>query len=199
MLSVIAGLLVALPIAATISPHGLMALTNIFYRAGSLVFGGGHVVLPLLHESMVPTGWVSDDSFLAGYGLAQGMPGPLFTLAAYLGAASAPAHLSLLWALLALFAIFLPGLSLAVVALSLSTGSAYLQAKAARAALAGINAAVVGVLAAALYHPVWTSSVRNGTDLLIVMAAFAMLMRWRVAPILMVAFCVLASVAHALI
>lgn len=198
-LSAYAGMLFALPIASAFAPHSGVALAGIFYRAGAFVFGGGHVVLPLLHESMVPSGWVSDDTFLAGYGLAQGMPGPLFTLAAYLGAASAPVQMSPLWALLALFGIFLPGLLLAIAALSLWTRIADVRANAARAALAGINAAVVGVLGAALYRPVWTSSVHSGTDLLIVIAAFVLLMRWHIAPILVGAFCVIGSVAVALV
>ena len=194
-LTLFSGLLIALPVAAVFVPHGLIALTSVFYRAGALVFGGGHVVLPLLHESLVPNGWLSDDTFLAGYGFAQGLPGPLFSLAAYLGAASAPAHASLPWAALALFAIFLPGLLLAVAALPLWTRIAHI--KTAQAMLAGVNAAVVGVLGAALYNPVWISAVRNGFDVAIVIAAFALLLRWRVPPILVVALCVATSIATA--
>lgn len=195
MVAVCSGLLLALPVLAARDVHGSLAFTSIFYRAGALVFGGGHVVLPLLRDALVPGGWVSDATFLTGYGFAQGMPGPLFTFAAYLGAVSAPAHASAVWAILALIAIFLPGLLLASAALSLWSRLA--QAPAAAAILAGINAAVVGVLAAALYNPVWTTGIRSGSDAAIALAGLVLLQRWRVPPILVVALCVVVSVALA--
>jgi chromate transporter len=193
MVAVCAGLLLALPLVAARNIHGALAFTGIFYRAGALVFGGGHVVLPLLHDALVP-GWVSDETFLSGYGFAQGMPGPLFTFAAYLGAVSAPAHAAA-WAILALVAIFLPGLLLACAAVSLWGRLA--QAAAAPAILAGINAAVVGVLAAALYNPVCTSGIKSSGDAAVALAGLVLLQRWKVAPILVVAVCVVVSVALA--
>jgi chromate transporter len=181
---------------ALLLPHGPIALANIFYRSGAFVFGGGHVVLPLLQQALVPTGWVSDDRFLAGYGFAQAMPGPLFTLAAYLGAASAAPHQSLVWALIALIAVFLPGILLAIAGLSLLGRGA--DSKAADAVLAGINAAVVGLLAAALYNPVWVSAVRAPIDIAIVIVAFGLLLRFQVPPIFIAASCVCASIGAGL-
>jgi chromate transporter len=195
-LVVFCGLLLTLPALATLDPHGPIALANIFYRAGALVFGGGHVVLPLLREALVPSGWVSDDAFLAGYGLAQAMPGPLFTVAAYLGAVSAPAHASVLWATVALVAIFLPGLLLAIAGLSLWSRLA--RVNGAQAILAGVNASVVGILGAALYNPVWVSGVRNGADAAVAIAGFVLLERWRAPPIAIVLMCALASAAVAM-
>jgi chromate transporter len=177
-----------------VATQGPVALAGIFYRSGAFVFGGGHVVLPLLQQALVPSGWMSDDRFLAGYGFAQALPGPLFTVAAYLGAASAPAHQSLVWALIALITIFLPGLLLATSGLSLLGRIS--NHDTARAALAGINAAVVGLLGAALYNPVWVSAVRSAVDIAIVLAAFALLQRFKIPPILIAALCVGASIAH---
>jgi chromate transporter len=195
-LAVFCGLLLVLPILQAVAPQAPIALCNIFYRAGALVFGGGHVVLPLLREALVPGGWVSDDTFLAGYGLAQAMPGPLFTFAAYLGAVSAPAHASALYATVALFAIFLPGLLLATAGLSLWSRLAHLNGS--QAILAGVNASVVGILGAALYNPVWLSGVRNGVDASVAIAGFVLLERWRAPPIAIVLLCVLASTALAM-
>jgi chromate transporter len=191
-LALFCALLFALPALALLAPHGVAGLANVFYRAGALVFGGGHVVLPLLREALVPTGWVSDETFLAGYGLAQGMPGPLFTFAAYVGAASAPAHASVLWATVALLALFSPGLLLAIAGLSLWKRLA--QMNGAQAILAGINASVVGILGAALYNPVWVSGVFTGADAAIAIVGFVVLQKWRAPPIAVVLFCVLASV-----
>jgi len=174
--------------------HGPVALASIFYRSGAFVFGGGHVVLPLLQQALVPSGWVSDDRFLAGYGFAQAMPGPLFTLAAYLGAASAPAQQSLVWAVIALIAIFLPGMLLATS--GLSALGRISNHNTARAALAGINAAVVGLLGAALYNPVWVSAVRSVVDIAIVLVAFILLQRFKLPPILIATLCVGASIAQ---
>lgn len=174
------------------APRGPLGLAAVFYRAGALVFGGGHVVLPLLRQELVPTGWVSDEQFLAGYGVAQGMPGPLFTVAAYLGAVGAPEHLSAPWAIVALTAIFLPGLLLATAGLSLR--SVMLRLPGASASLAGVNASVVGILAAALYDPVWRGGVRDTLDAVIAVVAWMLLQRWRLPPLAIVVFCVVISV-----
>jgi len=192
-LAVFALTLTTLPLLARRAPHGVIALADIFYRSGSLVFGGGHVVLPLLREALVPGGWISDDAFLAGYGAAQALPGPLFTLAAYLGAACAPAGAAAFWAAAALLCIFLPGLLLAVAGLALWAQLA--KVPAARAALAGVNAVVVGILAAALYRPVLTSSIASARDVAIALTALVLLLRWRTAPVLVVLGCVGAAFA----
>jgi chromate transporter len=188
------GLLGALPLLALLDPRGLPGLAAVFYRAGALVFGGGHVVLPLLRQELVPGGWISDGQFLSGYGLAQGLPGPLFTFAAYLGATSAPGHASLLWAGIALAAIFLPGLLLASGGLSL--WSLLLRHPGASAALAGINASVVGILGAALYNPVWRGGVSDWADAGLAVLALALLQRWRMPPLAIATLCVLYSVAR---
>jgi chromate transporter len=190
-LVVFCGLLIALPALRAFAPHGPLALANIFYRAGALVFGGGHVVLPLLRDALVPGQWISDEGFLAGYGLAQAMPGPLFTFAAYLGAASAPIHASLPWAVLALIAIFLPGLLLSVVGLSLWSWLARIPT--ALAMLAGINAAVVGVLAAALYNPIAVTAIHSAMDVTVVVIGFVLLQWRRIPPVLVAALMVTAS------
>ncbi|HJU17723.1 MAG TPA: chromate efflux transporter [Stellaceae bacterium] len=181
-------LLIALPLAGAAAPHSLLALAGVFYKAGALVFGGGHVVLPLLRASLVPQGWISDNAFLAGYGVAQAIPGPLFTFSAYLGAAVAPAGAALPWAATALLFMFLPGLLVALAGLPLWAWLAHHPA--ARGGLAGINAAVVGVLGAALYDPIWVSAVGNGRDVAIALAGFVLLERWRVPPLGVVIFCV---------
>lgn len=191
-LALFLALLLGLPLLAAVQPHGLAALAAIFYRAGALVFGGGHVVLPLLREALVPGGWIGDDSFLAGYGFAQALPGPLFALAAYLGAASAPAHPAA-WALLATVCIFLPGLLLAAAGVTL--WSRLTRHSMLRAAISGINAAVVGVLGAAFYDPVWTSAVHGGSDVAIGAAGLLLLQKWSAPPIAVVALCVAASLA----
>jgi len=190
-LALFAALLVGLSVAAVLDPHGPLALANICYRAGAGVFGGGHVVLPLLRDALVPTGWMSDATFLAGYGFAQAMPGPLFAFAAYLGAVVAPAPASAVSATAALLAIFLPGILLAICGTLL--WNTLMRARAAQAALAGINAAVVGLLGAALYNPVWTSAVQDSTDVGIAVIGFLLLTRMRTSPLVAVGFCVLAS------
>ncbi len=184
-------LLIALPLAGAAAPHSLLALAGIFYKAGALVFGGGHVVLPLLRDALVPQGWLSDNTFLAGYGVAQAIPGPLFTFSAYLGAVVAPAGQALLWASVALVFMFLPGMLVALAGLRVWLWLGHHPA--ARAALAGINAAVVGVLGAALYNPIWTSAVNNGHDVAIASTGFFLLERWRVPPLAIVIFCVAAA------
>jgi len=168
-----------------------MTLAATFYQAGALVFGGGHVVLPLLQQSLVPDHWISQERFLAGYGFAQAMPGPLFSFAAYLGAACAPAGRTVSWAIASLLAIFLPGLLLAVAGLSWFGRIA--NNVAASGIIRGVNAAVVGLLAAALYDPVWKSAVLSSADIAIVLVSFTLLQKFKVAPILIAALCVLAS------
>lgn len=187
-LGVFLALLVALPLAGRAAPHSLLDLAGVFYRAGALVFGGGHVVLPLLRDALVPHRWLTDSSFLAGYGAAQALPGPLFTFAAYLGAAVAPAGKAPFWSLAALVFVFLPGILIAIAGLPLWAWLGHHPA--ARGGLAGINAAVVGVLGAALYNPIWVSGISNGRDVAIALAGLLLLERWRVPPLVVVVFCV---------
>jgi chromate transporter len=186
------GALLVLPFVSSSAPHGPIALAAIFYRAGALVFGGGHVVLPILRDALVPSGWIADDAFLTGYGFAQAIPGPLFTFAAYVGAVVAPEHAAAWWAFLCVVAIFLPGLLLAIAGLSL--WRRLIRIPAAHASVLGVNAAVVGVLGAGLYDPVWTTAVRGGLDVAVAVVGFILLGRWRCSPILVVALCVIASV-----
>jgi chromate transporter len=181
-------LLAGLPILAAQHPHGLVELADIFYRAGALVFGGGHVVLPLLRDALVPGGWIADERFLTGYGLAQIVPGPLFTLAAYLGAAASYVQPAAAGAIVGVVFIFLPGLLLAVAGAVLY-GHAARHAP-VRAGLAGINAAVVGLLAAALYDPLWKTAVHGATDFGIAALALLLLAKWRVPPIVVAVVCV---------
>jgi len=191
---VFAALYVAL-LALSFAPVGTsaVALAAAFYRSGALVFGGGHVVLPLLHAAVVDPGWVYESSFMAGYGAAQAVPGPLFTFAAYLGAVASPQPGGVVGAALALVAIFAPGLLLLMAALVFWQD---LRARSnARAAMAGVNAAVVGLLASALYDPVWTSAVRGRTDFAVAAAAFVALIVWRAPPLLVVVSTVAATVA----
>ena len=187
-LALFALLLAGLPILAAQFPHGLVALADIFYRAGALVFGGGHVVLPLLRDALVPGGWIADEQFLAGYGLAQVMPGPLFTLAAYLGAASSYVQPAAAGAAVGIVFIFLPGLLLAVAGAALFGRVA--RHASVRAGLAGINAAVVGLLAATLYDPLWKTAVHGVTDFGIAAFALLLLAKWHVPPIAVAAVCV---------
>jgi len=176
------------------------ALFHAFYKSGALVFGGGHVVLPLLRDQVVAPGWVSDGAFLSGYGMAQAVPGPLFTFAAYLGAVSRVGGGlggGLGGAAIALAAIFLPGLIL--VGALLPHWRRLRGAAAAQAAMRGVNAAVVGILGMAFYNPVWTSGVRAPADLGIALAAFVLLVAWRAPPLLVVLGCVGASVSLTLV
>jgi chromate transporter len=178
-----AALLALPPLLAPGSPA--VAVFDAFYRSGALVFGGGHVVLPLLETEVVRPGWVDRDSFLAGYGAAQAVPGPLFTFSAYLGALVAPGPGGLAGAALCLVAIFLPGLLLLVGALPFWGA---LQARpTVQAGLRGANAAVVGLLGAALYDPVWTSAILGPRDAALALLAFTLLMGWRAPPWLVVA------------
>ena len=178
-------LLVVLPLARVTTTSGEIALFDSFYRAGALVFGGGHVVLPLLQAEVVPPGWVTQEQFLAGYAAAQAVPGPLFSFAAYLGVTNAPSpqqgDLFATWpphglvgAVLALIAIFLPAFLLVFAALR-SWGALRSRAD-AQAALRGINAAVVGILFAALITPVASSAIRGPIDAAFALAALAMLL-----------------------
>jgi len=173
-------LLVALPVAAAATGSRPLQVFDSFYRAGALVFGGGHVVLPLLRAEVVPPGWISDDRFLAGYGLAQAVPGPLFTFAAYLGTAITPGPWAWLGGLGCLFAIFLPAWLLIGGALPFWTLLRNLTG--VQAALRGANAAVVGVLLAALCHPLWSESVAQLHDAVAAIAAFTLLEVVRVPP-----------------
>ena len=180
LLVVFAALLVLLPLAVRLWPGSLLAMVDAFYRVGALVFGGGHVVLPLLQSAVVEPGWVSADAFLAGYGAAQAVPGPLFTFAAFLGAAMAPGWAGTGFALLAILGIFLPAFLL--VAGALPWWASLRQRAWARGVLAGVNAAVVGLLLAALYQPVATSALRSAADVALALVALAALLRWRVPP-----------------
>lgn len=178
------GLLVVLPIARQVAPGHALAVFDSFYRAGSLVFGGGHVVLPLLQAEVVPPGWVTNADFIAGYGAAQAVPGPLFTFAAYLGAVMHEPPNGWMGAAWALVAVFSPSFLLIVGGLPFWE---LLRFRASfQAALGGINAAVVGLLLAALYDPVWTSAITSHADLGLALVAFGLLMFWRLPPWLVV-------------
>lgn len=179
--------LFGLPLLVAAVPSQSLVLFDAFYRAGSLVFGGGHVVLPLLQASVVPPGWVTNDVFLAGYGAAQAVPGPLFTFAAYLGAVMGPEPNGWVGAALCLVAVFLPSFLLIVGALPF--WDELRRRPRAQSALAGVNAAVVGLLLAALYRPVWTVGITNGADFALATMAFLLLYMWRIAPWLVVVFC----------
>jgi chromate transporter len=169
-------LLLTLPLAVVASGDSLLGLFDSFYRAGALVFGGGHVVLPLLKAETVPA-LVSEDVFLAGYGAAQAVPGPLFTFAAYLGAAMTTGGAFWLTALIALVAIFLP--SFLLVGGILPFWESLRRRASARAALTGVNAAVVGLLLAALYDPVWRAGIRDGGDFALLALCLLLLAAWR--------------------
>jgi chromate transporter len=188
------GLLVALPVLAAAVPSHALALVASFYRSGSLVFGGGHVVLPLLQAAVVPPGWVTNDAFLAGYGAAQAVPGPLFTFSAYLGTVMGPVPNGWVGGLICLAAIFLPSFLLLIGALPF--WDTLRRRPAVRSALRGVNAAVVGVLLAALYKPVWTSAILGPADFAIGVLAFLLLTLWAVPPWLVV---ILGAVAAAVV
>ncbi|WP_454783385.1 chromate efflux transporter [Legionella sp. WA2022007384] len=164
-----------------------LQLFNAFYETGSLVFGGGHVVLPLLQAKVVPTGWVDNSIFLAGYGAAQALPGPLFSFAAYLGAVSANTPNGWLGAIMALVAIFLPSFLLIIGVLPLWENLR--QHPSMQRAILGINAAVVGLLLTAFYQPVWSSAIFSLNDYLLAMTAFLLLQFWRVQAWVVVLFC----------
>ncbi|SDM16414.1 chromate transporter [Franzmannia pantelleriensis] len=170
-------LLVGLPLLAWATPSQALALLDAFYRAGALVFGGGHVVLPLLEAEVVQSGWVTPDEFLAGYGAAQAVPGPLFTFAAYLGAVLEPVPNGLIGATLALLAIFVPGMLLLVAVLPF--WNRFRQWASAQSLMRGANAAVVGILGAALYQPVWTSAIIGSYEFALALSGFLLLTVWK--------------------
>ena len=181
-------LLVLLPVLDAGVSSRLVSMIDIVYRSGALVFGGGHVVLPLLRDAVVPAGMMTDDTFLAGYGVAQAMPGPLFSFAVYLGAMSAPEGSSTLWGFIALLFIFLPGLLLAAAGTPLWQ---WIEKRPlAQGALAGVNASVVGILGAALYSPVWQTAILAKADVAIAVVSYFLLQHWKVPPILVTLFCV---------
>jgi chromate transporter len=173
-------LLAGLPLLARVTANPWLAVFDRFYRVGSLVFGGGHVILPLLEREVVAPGWLTHDQFLAGYGAAQALPGPLFTLCAYLGALARVGPGGWLGGLWAVVAIFTP--SVLLVAGTLPFWQTLRRQAGAQAALRGANAAVVGVLLAALYHPVWTAGVTSSPALALALAAFLGLQVWKVPP-----------------
>jgi chromate transporter len=172
--------LIGLPILAAATDSHALDLLGAFYRAGALVFGGGHVILPLLQAEVVGPGWVDADAFIAGYGAAQAVPGPLFTFSAFLGAAGTAAPAGLVGAALCLVAIFLP--SALLVPGLLPFWATLRTYPAARAALAGVNAAVVGLLAAALYDPVFSKGVTGPPTMALALVAFVALHTWKAPP-----------------
>ncbi len=176
--------LIGLPLLAAAFPSQTMALVDSFYRSGSLVFGGGHVVLPLLQSEVVGPGWVSKDAFLAGYGAAQAVPGPLFTFAAYLGTVMTGAPNGIVGGLICLLAIFASSFLLVIGAMPF--WDALRRVGAVRNALLGVNAVVVGLLLAALYDPVWTSAILSAADFGLALAAFTLLVFWKISPWLVV-------------
>jgi chromate transporter len=178
-------LLGALPLFETLIHSQGLALFDAFYRSGALVFGGGHVVLPLLREATVTPGWVSDDTFLAGYGAAQAVPGPLFTFAAYLGAVMKSPPNGIAGAVISLIAIFLPGILVLMGALPF--WETFRQRSDAQAIMRGVNAAVVGLLGAALYNPIWTSAVKTPGDFALALVGFVLLTVWQIPPLVVVA------------
>lgn len=175
-LSLFFGLLILLPILREVTSLSWIAMFDSFYRSGSLVFGGGHVVLPLLEREFVPTGWLSEEAFLAGYGAAQAVPGPLFTFAAYLGAVMDG------WqgGLLATIAIFLPAFLLILG--TLPFWDSLRRKPKIKGALMGMNAAVVGILISAFYQPIWTSSILAPIDFAFAAILFSMLVYWKLPP-----------------
>ncbi|MBO9536669.1 chromate efflux transporter [Herbaspirillum sp.] len=180
LLLLFAGLILCLPLLAAAYPHGAIADINAFFRVGSLVFGGGHVVLPLLQSEVVPTGLVDNDTFLAGYGAAQAVPGPLFTFAAFLGASMHTAPSGWSGGLICLLAIFAP--SFLLVGGAIPFWDSLRRNARMQAALAGVNAGVVGLLLAALYQPVWTSAIRQPMDFAMAIVAQVALMFWKLPP-----------------
>jgi len=176
------GLLIGLPLIRQVVSSHWLAMFDSFYRVGSLVFGGGHVVLPMLQAEVVPTGWLTDSQFLVGYGAAQAVPGPLFTLSSYLGMAMD----GFMGALIALVAMFLPSFLLIVG--SLPFWAAIRRRPKFQSILEGINAAVVGILLAALFNPVWLKAIQTPTDFCLALAAFGLLVLWKLPPWVIVLF-----------
>ncbi len=189
LLALFAALLLLLPLLVSFNDNLYLGLFDSFYRAGSLVFGGGHVVLPLLEAELVSDGQVSEDLFLAGYGAAQAVPGPLFTFAGYLGAVTAPGTQAVLAAGVALVAIFLPGALLLLGILPLWARAR--KQSSIQKIMRGVNAAVVGLLLATFYDPVWTGAIKTSADFSLALAAFVAMFFWRLPPWLVVALCAL--------
>lgn len=187
-----AGLLILLPLLAGMAVW--LDIADAFYRSGALVFGGGHVVLPLLEAEVVQSGWLTPDEFLAGYGAAQAVPGPLFTFAAYLGALL-PGINGLVGALLALLAIFIPGFLLLVGVLPF--WNQFRQWGSAQALMRGANAAVVGILGAALYQPVWTSAIIGAEEFALALTGFLLLTVWKLPAWVVVAIVAFGGIAIA--
>jgi chromate transporter len=188
-------LLVGLPLLRGLGLSQEVALFDAFYRSGALVFGGGHVVLPLLRSAFVAPGWVSDDTFLAGYGAAQAIPGPLFTFAAYLGAVAEPSPHGVAGAALGLIGIFLPGMLILIG--TLPFWDTFRTRAGAQAAMRGINAAVVGILGGAFYNPLWSGTVKTTGDFSVALIGFILLIAWRAPPLLVVVIGALAGIALA--
>ena len=176
-LAVFFALLVGLPLLTRIWPSQALAMVNAFYSAGSLVFGGGHVVLPLLESATVAHGWVANDTFLAGYGMAQAIPGPLFTFAAFLGASMSVQPSGWVGATVGILAIFTPSFLLVIGVVPF--WETLQRSACSQSALAGVNAGVVGLLLAALYQPVWTSAIAKPADLAWALIALMALMFWK--------------------
>ena len=191
------GLLIGLPLARLVFDVDALAIVDSFFRSGSLVFGGGHVVLPTLEAEVVESGWTSTETFIAGYGASQAIPGPLFTFSAYLGTVMEIGPGGINGALIALVAIFLPSFLLVIAILPFWNRLS--QATNFRAALVAINAAVVGILAAALFDPVWTSSIKGPADFALAAAAFGLLMFWKLPSWLVVILTAVAGVGLSMI
>jgi len=194
-LTVFFALLIGLPIVRGFASWQGVALFEAFYRSGALVFGGGHVVLPLLRQAFVTPGWISDATFLAGYGAAQAVPGPLFTFAAYLGTVVSPSPHGIAGAALGLIGIFLPGML--ILTGTLPFWDNFRKRAGAQAMMRGVNAAVVGLLGAALYNPVWTSSVNTPEDFGVALVGFVLLTAWRAPPLLVVVVSALGGIGLA--
>ncbi len=190
-------LLLGLPALRELTGSSGVALFDAFYRSGALVFGGGHVVLPLLREAFVTPGWLSDNAFLAGYGAAQAVPGPLFSFAAYLGTVVTPSPHGIAGGCLGLVGIFLPGMLVLLGVLPF--WDSFRTRASAQAMMRGVNAAVVGLLGAALYDPVWTSTVHTSADFGVALVGFVLLTAWRAPPWIVVVFSAVAGTAMALL
>lgn len=177
LLLLFVSILILLPVLRAMYPIQALKLFDSFYRSGALVFGGGHVVLPLLQAEVVPTGWVTNDLFMAGYGMTQAVPGPLFTFSAYLGAVSAPVPNAWLGALICLVGVFLPSFLLVIGTMPFWEKLRSLPK--IRQSMLGINAAVVGILLAAFYNPVWTSAIFSSKDFALAAVGFLLLEFWK--------------------
>jgi len=188
-------LLFGLPLLLHAWPSGGIALFEAFYRSGALVFGGGHVVLPLLREAVVAPGWMTDDAFLTGYGAAQAVPGPLFTFAAYLGTVVTTQPHGLVGAIIGLVGIFVPGVLVLIG--TLPFWDSFRKRADAQAIMRGVNAAVVGILGAALYSPVWSSAVLNPRDFALALVGFVLLTVWKAPPLVVVAVSAIGGIALA--